>query len=460
MYDLRFVVAALEYTPGAYVDFTQSYLGHDLYGPGSDVRHLHSLFRIIGGPLITVGLLLLVRPTLQEGVFDPLARLNQQLLRRTEQLQAITRVGHVANSQLKVDALTATVLAEVKRSLAYTDAQIFLISDISETTPMPAVVREAVRTNQVVRINVADPELAMPLTIAGTKTPDRELIGIFYLHSPFPEVFDDDTVEVIQILANQIAIAFHNARLFEETQAANEAKTQFIGYISHEIRNPISTIFTTAQTITEHEYMYKEPLPKEYRADLMRIRRQGEHIKNLIDDLLDMSRIEADALKLSLAALDPLPILSEVQQAMTASLQLGVTFHRKYTERLPNVWADATRLNQILMNLVSNAVKFTDHGTISLAAEIEGQNMRFEVTDTGYGISDHVLSRLFQPYTQDARESQQPRRGTGLGLTISKRLVELHGGTIQVVSKLGEGTTVSFTVPLAGACRLLTEPSE
>lgn len=431
-------------------------LGLVFIGTSLTFSVLTPFFRIVGGPITTIGLLLIIPPTLREYVFDPVARLNDQLRRRSEQLQAITRVSQVANSLLSVNELTATIADEVKQSLAFADARIFTRADISEVSPIPAVVHEVLFTQQAVRANGLDSELAIPLTVAGKAESNRELIGVFYLRSESSSGFDDQTVEVIHILANQIAIAYQNARLFEQTQAANEAKTRFIGYISHEIRNPIGTIFTTAQIIIEHGYVYDTPLPPEYLTDFKRIYRQAEHARDLINDLLDMGRIEADVLKLALNSVDPVPVLKEVQQAWLTQLNPQVTFQSKYSDALPVIYADKTRLTQILMNIVSNAAKFTEQGVITLSACADCSFLRFEVNDTGRGMSDHVLSHLFEPYTQDARDVANPRQGTGLGLSISKRLIELHGGVIEVASQPDKGTTIAFTIPLGSG--LSVEP--
>jgi len=247
-----------------------------------------------------------------------------------------------------------------------------------------------------------------------------------------------------------------NGELLEQVRQADRAKTRFIGYISHEVRNPISNIYMTMQNVTEHPEFYPEPLPTDYNADLQGINRQAQHLTRLIDDLLDLGRIEADALKLSREPLNPVSILQEVQQAVTSQLQPSVTCRSEYPLTLPEICVDRLRFTQILNNIIGNAAKFTEHGTITLAGTVEGDSIRFSVHDTGIGMNDQVLAHLYEPYTQDAREVQQPHRGTGLGLSITKRLIELHGGTIQLTSKLGEGTDVSFTLPLAAP---LTTPA-
>ena len=249
-----------------------------------------------------------------------------------------------------------------------------------------------------------------------------------------------------------------NQALLEQTKNADKAKTRFIGYISHEVRGPITNIYTAVQAMVDHSYIYGVELPIPYRDDITRVYRQSNHVKNLIEDLMDLSRIEADALRLSSEVLDPVPVLREVQQNLRPQMRDGVIFQALYGDCLPKVYADKTRLKQILLNIVSNAIKFTEQGTVSLNAYVENSAMRFEVIDTGPGMSDEVLSHLFQPYTQDARNVGNPRQSAGLGLSISKRLVELHGGTIQVSSKSDEGTTIAFTMPLV--CKLSTKSVE
>lgn len=254
----------------------------------------------------------------------------------------------------------------------------------------------------------------------------------------------------LQRQSRRLRKAIHqNSELLEKVRQADQAKTRFIGYISHEVRNPISNIYMTMQNVTEHPEFYNEPLPVDYDTDLQGINRQTQYLKRLIDDLLDLGRIEADALKLSCEPLNPVPILHDIQQAAANQLHSDVLFQPEYPAHMPDIYADRLRFTQIVNNIVGNAVKFTECGTITLAAVVEGCSIRFTVRDTGVGMNEQVLSHLYEPYTQDAREVRQPHRGTGLGLSISKRLIELHGGTIQITSKFGEGTAVSFTMPVA-----------
>jgi signal transduction histidine kinase len=174
---------------------------------------------------------------------------------------------------------------------------------------------------------------------------------------------------VFQILARQIAIAIRNADLFEEAHKANAAKTNFISYIGHEVRNPVNSILHATETMLKFPEIYGEArLPEEFHADIVDIDQDGRYLKKLIDDVLDLAKIEAGKIDLAIKAIDPVPILKEAKRYAAGMVQAGVELRASYPDRLPDILADDLRLKQILMNLVGNAVKFTEQGSITLDA--------------------------------------------------------------------------------------------
>src|SRR5258708_4654000 len=280
----------------------------------------------------------------------------------------------------------------------------------------------------------------------------KEIVGVIHIWSNYPNAFDAETLEVIEILSNQVAIAIRNAQLFEDLQQANAAKTDFITYLSHEVRNPINNILHSSNFVLNYPQMFENvSLPEVYRSDIFDIENNARLLGKLVDNVLDLAKIEAGKMEISIKAIDPFPILEQVRQNALIQLHDGVEFYTAYADPLPSVLADDLRLTQVLTNLVGNAVKFTTMGRITLGAYAKDDLLHFSISDTGSGIPQSVLNHLFTPYLQGSREVTRELGGTGLGLHISKRLVELQGGSISVESETAKGTTFHFTLLLSTA---------
>jgi PAS domain S-box-containing protein len=237
-----------------------------------------------------------------------------------------------------------------------------------------------------------------------------------------------------------------HARLAAEE--ASRAKSAFLANMSHELRTPLNAIIGYGEMVeeeldgTEHAHLV---------ADLRRISSSGHHLLALINDVLDLSKIEAGRMDLSLEQLDPLPLVHEVAAAIEPLIRLrGNTLELEAEEHLGLLPADPTRLRQVLLNLLSNAAKFTENGVVTLRVRREGgvrAAIVFEIVDTGIGISAEQLERLFQPFTQADSSTTRRYGGTGLGLAISRRYCQLMGGDITVSSDLGAGSTFVVRLP-------------
>jgi signal transduction histidine kinase/ActR/RegA family two-component response regulator len=254
----------------------------------------------------------------------------------------------------------------------------------------------------------------------------------------------------------------------EAAETANRAKSDFPANMSHEIRTPLTAILGFT------EVLQNPGLGKAERADAAAtIRRNGEHLQQIIGDILDISRIEAGQLKVEHLTCQVARVVAEVQSLMQArALKKGLAFDVDYVGLIPeSIETDPTRLRQILINLVGNAIKFTEHGSVRLrislvdgcsAPDIDREShLRFEVLDTGIGMTPAQLARVFQPFTQADETTTRRFGGTGLGLAISKRLADMLGGTIVVDSEPGKGST--FTVTIASGALpgvRLIQPSE
>ncbi len=241
-------------------------------------------------------------------------------------------------------------------------------------------------------------------------------------------------------------------RLAEE---ASRSKSEFLANMSHEIRTPMTAILGFSETLLDPDLSEAE------RIDAIRtIRRNGEHLLQIINDILDLSKIEAGKLDVERIPCSPVQIAREVIELMRVraegkGIDLDLVFEGPLPER---VQSDPTRLRQILVNLLGNAIKFTERGGVRLVVRLAGEDprrpmLRFDVIDTGIGMNDDQMARLFRPFTQADTSTTRRFGGTGLGLTISKRLAKMLGGDITISSRLGQGSTFTLTIatgPLDG----------
>ncbi|MEM8857092.1 MAG: GAF domain-containing sensor histidine kinase [Chloroflexota bacterium] len=290
-------------------------------------------------------------------------------------------------------------------------------------------------------------ELTVPM-IAGDK-----VLGVLSLQSETPNAFTEEDKQVHLTLATQIGIALQNATLFEEQietaeqlRELDKLKTQFLANMSHELRTPLNSIIGFADVLLEG---IDGDLNDRMIEDVTLIRDGGRHLRNLIGDILDQAKIEAGMMELSYSTFQVERIAHEVIAQISSMVRTKPIEIKIDIENAPElIEADRTRVIQILFNLLSNAVKFTDEGEINLIMRQEESFLLTSVSDTGEGISKEDQKVIFEQFQQVGTMQNRKEGGTGLGLPISKNLVELHGGEISVESQLGHGTTFSFTIPL------------
>jgi signal transduction histidine kinase len=282
---------------------------------------------------------------------------------------------------------------------------------------------------------------------------EGEVIGALIVRRKRTGPFAEETVELVKSFAAQSALAVHNARLFHEIEqksreleAASRHKSEFLANMSHELRTPLNAVLGYAELIQDGIY---GEVPEKIHGVLERVQQNGRHLLGLINDVLDLSKIEAGQLSLSPAEYSLRELVLDVVSATEAlAAEKKLALEVEVAADLPHGQGDERRLTQVLMNLVGNAIKFTEAGAVSIRAKVEDGSFRVEVRDTGPGIAPADRERIFEEFQQVDTSSTRRKGGTGLGLAIARRIVELHGGRIWVESTPGQGATFCFTLPL------------
>jgi signal transduction histidine kinase len=289
--------------------------------------------------------------------------------------------------------------------------------------------------------------LAAPMILEG------EAIGCVLLRKPEAGAFMPRQIDLLETFAAQAVIAIGNVRLFTEIQEksrqleiASQHKSQFLANMSHELRTPLNAILGYTEMMADG--LYGDVGPKAAGV-LERVQSNGRHLLGLINDVLDLSKIEAGQLALAIEDYSVADMVSTVTAATeslarTKNLELATAV----APGLPMGRGDARRLSQVLLNLVGNAIKFTEQGKVEIRAARAGEFFELAVVDTGFGIAPEDQKRIFDEFQQVDNTSTRKKGGTGLGLSISRKIVELHGGSITVESEIGKGSTFKVVVPI------------
>jgi signal transduction histidine kinase len=284
---------------------------------------------------------------------------------------------------------------------------------------------------------------------------EEQVIGSLSLNRKMPGEFPSEVLEVLKTFATQSALAIQNARLFREIEdksrqleAASRHKSEFLANMSHELRTPLNAVIGFSEVLIQRMFGELNDKQDEYLKDIYA---SGQHLLSLINDILDLSKIEAGRMELAPA---PFHLPTALENAVTLVKERagrhGIALRLDIDPRLGEMVGDERKVKQVLLNLLSNAVKFTpEGGRISLKASRTDGTVEIAVTDTGIGIAPEDQAAIFEEFRQVGSDDARKQEGTGLGLTLAKKFIELHGGRIWVESEPGRGSTFTFTLPVA-----------
>ncbi len=292
-------------------------------------------------------------------------------------------------------------------------------------------------------------EMAVPLKLRG------EIIGYLGITRDKSTGWTDEEADAVEAVANQVSMALENARLSREQaktiirlRDVDRLKSNFLASMSHELRTPLNSIIGFADILLQG---IDGELSENAITDITAIHNSGKHLLALINDILDMSKIEAGRMELVQNAVNVPELFTEVSASVSSLLtDKPVELVQAVAPGVPDIWADPLRISQVVINLVSNAIKFTEEGQVTLGAERYGPKLvHLYVQDTGIGIPEDKFGLVFEHFRQVDARNNRKYQGTGMGLAIAKQLVELHGGEMWLESEVGQGSTFHFTIPLA-----------
>jgi GAF domain-containing protein len=419
-------------------------------------------------------------------LFDEVQARTRELAQSVEELRALSEVGQAINSTLDVEGVLTTIVTKAVQ-LSGTDAGAIYTFDeklqefrLRATHGMDEDMVAAIRHRRIgadeTAIGQAAAErraLQIPdlLNESSSRVLDiivragyravlfvpllrsDQIIGALVVRRKKPGEFSRGTIELLRTFADQSVLAIQNARLFREIEQksrelelASKHKSQFLANMSHELRTPLNAILGYTELILDN--VYGETSTKMHTV-LQRIETNGKHLLGLINDVLDLSKIEAGQLTLALAPYSLRDVVHSVYSAVEPlAADKKLAFKIDVERDMPGGYGDERRLTQVLLNLVGNAIKFTDQGEIGIRASSSNGTFRVAVRDTGPGISEADQQKLFQEFQQADNSITKKKGGTGLGLAISKRIIEMHGGQVSLDSTIGQGSTFSFTLPI------------
>jgi signal transduction histidine kinase/ActR/RegA family two-component response regulator len=409
-----------------------------------------------------------------------------ELARRVEQLQALADVGEATSSSLDLDEVLLTIVSNAVRMSGADGGSIMqyveedrsfavrtthgtsdeLIAELRsirvqlDSTLVGLAAREG-RPLQVADLDRVerDPHLQLMFdygwrsVLVAPMLRQGQIVGALVIRRKTPHTFSESTTDLLETFASQSALAIYNARLFrelevkkDELQSASQHKSEFLASMSHELRTPLNAVIGFSEVLLERMFGDINPRQEEYLNDIWS---SGKHLLALLNDILDLSKVEAGRMELAAANF---AVRDAIEYALSmvrerAALH-GITLQLSVGSDVSLIYADELRFKQIVLNLLSNAVKFTpDSGHVQVSATVDGERLVVTVTDDGPGIATEDRERIFESFQQGSRDVPKDE-GTGLGLTLCRRIVELFGGDMWLDSEVDGGSTFGFSVPL------------
>jgi GAF domain-containing protein len=420
-------------------------------------------------------------------LFQELQERTAQLARSVEEQRALGEVSQVVSSSLDLQEVLTTVVAHATRLTEAEAGTIFeldeaagefvhrasygMSDDLIEVLGRPSIhddssLGRAARSGAAVQSDIMTSGSFMaPATLAALVRTgfranlavplvrEQRVVGILVIRRKAPGEFPQPIVDLVQTFASQSVLAIENARLFAQVQetsreleAASQHKSQFLANMSHELRTPLNAIIGYSEMLQEEaEDLDQETLI----PDLQKVNAAGKHLLGLINDILDLSKIEAGKMDLYLETFEVSQLVRDVAAIVQPLMdKYSNTLVAACPSDIGTMHADLTKVRQTLFNLLSNAAKFTDHGTISLTVQRQSDDwLTFAVSDTGIGMTDEQFGRLFEAFSQAEASTRSRYGGTGLGLAISRAFCRMMGGDLTVESIYGQGSTFTVRLP-------------
>jgi signal transduction histidine kinase len=421
-------------------------------------------------------------------LFTELQARTAELTQSVNQLTALGEISQAVSSTLDVETVLQTIVSRASQLAGADGCAIYEYDDVTEAfhirathnldpalvetlrgTPLrkgegtmgrAAETREPTQVADIAAPGAYQSHIRETLLGAGYRAllsvpllREGEVIGSLSLNRHAPGEFPPEVIDVLKTFATQSALAIQNARLFREIadksrqlEAASQHKSEFLANMSHELRTPLNAIIGFSEVLMQRMFGELNTKQDEYLKDIYE---SGRHLLSLINDILDLSKIEAGHMELEATDFDlPRAIDNALILVRERATRRGITLGSTIDERVGLIRGDERKVKQILLNLLSNALKFTpEGGRIDVAAGLHDEVAEVSVADTGVGIAPVDQEAVFEEFRQ-VGAAEKRAEGTGLGLALSRKFVELHGGKIWVRSELGRGSTFTFTLPL------------